>query len=88
MERKIPMRRCIGCGESKEKRELIRIVRTKEGRIFTDATGKANGRGAYVCKNKACLEKAVKNKGLDRAFKEKVSADAYEGLKKEFDGFE
>ncbi len=88
MDKKIPQRKCVGCGEAHDKKDLIRIVRSKEGIISLDESGKANGRGAYVCKKKACLERAVKTKGLDRAFKERVSSDVYEGLKKEFERFE
>ena len=88
MDKKIPQRKCVGCREAHDKKDLIRIVRSKEGVISLDESGKANGRGAYVCKKKACLERAVKTKGLDRAFKERVSSDVYEGLKKEFERFE
>lgn len=88
MDKKIPMRKCIGCGESKGKRELARIVKNAAGDIYTDTTGKADGRGAYVCKNKACVEKAFNNKGLERAFKTKIPLDVIEKLKKEFEIFE
>lgn len=63
--KKIPMRQCVGCREMKPKRELIRVIRTSEDEILIDATGKKNGRGAYICPNRECLEKADKNKGLD-----------------------
>ena len=88
MEKKIPLRRCIGCSEMKDKRELIRVVRTTEGEITIDFKGKTNGRGAYVCKNKACLEKACKSKSLERAFNIKSPLEVYDSLMKESEAFE
>ena len=88
MDKKVPMRKCIGCGESREKRELARIVRNAAGEINTDITGRASGRGAYVCKNKACVDKAFNNKGLERAFKTTIPLDVIDKLKKEFDIFD
>ncbi len=82
-ERKIPLRKCIGCGEMKDKRELVRIVRNKEGEISVDFTGKKPGRGAYICKNTACLDKAEKRKSLSRAFSSPVAPEIYEVLRKE-----
>lgn len=79
MEKKIPLRKCLGCNEMKPKRELKRIVKTKEGQIFIDDTGKANGRGTYVC-SLECAEKVVKKKALDRAFGEKIEDELYENL--------
>ncbi len=67
--KKIPTRTCTGCREEKNKKELIRIVRDKDGGVFVDLTGKQNGRGAYICHSKACLEKALKNRGLERTLK-------------------
>lgn len=67
--RKIPIRTCTGCREAKNKKDLIRIVRDKEGNVFVDTTGRKNGRGAYICPDKTCLEKAIKNKGLERTLK-------------------
>ncbi|WP_024867458.1 RNase P modulator RnpM [Butyrivibrio sp. FCS014] len=64
MQKKIPTRKCVGCGEMKEKKELIRIIKTPEGEILVDTTGKANGRGAYICSNAECFRKAVRNKAL------------------------
>lgn len=81
--RKQPQRQCIGCGQMKEKRELIRIIRTPEDAIILDTTGKKNGRGAYICPDSQCLSKVIKTKGLDRAFKMSISADVYEELKEE-----
>ena len=67
MQKKIPMRQCLGCREQKPKKELIRVVRSPEGEISLDFRGKANGRGAYVCPDPACLKKAIKAKALERA---------------------
>lgn len=77
----IPNRTCIGCNEIKPKKELIRIVKNKEGNIFIDKTGKANGRGAYLCDNIECLEKAIKTKKLERTFEMMIDAKLYEELK-------
>lgn len=82
-EKKIPMRRCVGCGESKSKRELIRIIRTPEEEIAIDTTGRKNGRGAYICPEAECLRKARRSKGLERSLKEPVPAEIYEKLEKE-----
>lgn len=79
------MRQCIGCREMKNKKEMLRVIRTPEGSIELDATGRKNGRGAYVCFSKACLEAAVKNKGLERSFKMKIPKEIHENLQKEFD---
>ena len=65
----IPLRRCVGCQEMKPKQELIRVIRTPEGILEADATGRKNGRGAYLCRNTECFDKAVKNKGLQRSLK-------------------
>lgn len=67
--KKIPTRTCTGCREEKNKKDLIRIVRNKDGEVFLDTTGKQNGRGAYICHNCECLEKALKNRGLERTLK-------------------
>lgn len=72
MPRKIPMRQCLGCREMKPKNELMRIVRTPEGNIVFDTRGKVSGRGAYVCRDAACLKKAVKSRALDRALETKI----------------
>ena len=79
--RKIPMRTCIGCREQKPKKELIRVVRNKENQIFIDLTRKANGRGAYLCRSKDCLDKAIKSKALNRAFSTEIDKETYEKLK-------
>ena len=80
MEKKLPLRLCIGCNAMKNKKEMIRIVKNEEG-INLDKTGKKNGRGAYICNNVECLEKAIKTKGLDRSFKMQVSKEVYDRLK-------
>ena len=83
MAKKIPMRMCVGCSEMKPKPELIRIVRSPEGEISLDSTGKKSGRGAYICCNKDCLKKAVKSKRLDRTFECVVPEDLYERLEEQ-----
>lgn len=83
--KKVPLRRCLGCFESKAKNELIRIVKSKEGEITLDKTGKKQGRGAYICYNKECLEKVIKTKKLDKEFDTPISNDIYENLRRDFD---
>lgn len=87
MAKKIPLRQCIGCGEMKPKKELLRILRTEDGSILLDVTGRKNGRGAYICPNAECLKKAAKSKGLERSFKMAVDSSIYEGLIKEIEAF-
>lgn len=82
-QHKTPVRLCLGCNESKDKRELIRVVKNKEGEIFIDKTGKANGRGAYICNSPGCLEKAIKAKRLSRAFSAEIPAEIYDKLREE-----
>ena len=77
----LPQRTCMGCNSKKDKKDLIRIVKNKEGVISIDKTGKANGRGAYICNNISCLEKAVKSKRLERVFETKISEEIYESLR-------
>ncbi len=88
MAKKIPLRQCVGCGEMKSKKEMMRVLKTPEDEIVLDATGKKNGRGAYLCKEKECLVRARKNKGLERSFKMKIPNEVYDNLEKEFDGLE
>ena len=76
-QKKIPMRQCLGCREMKPKKELIRVVRSPEGEISLDFRGKANGRGAYVCPDAACLKKAIKAKALERAFETAIPEEIY-----------
>ena len=83
-EKKIPLRKCTGCNEMKPKKELIRVLKTPEGDIVLDTTGKKNGRGAYLCNSLECLKKAQKNKGLERSFKMSLSDEIYANLEKEF----
>lgn len=78
MTKKIPMRMCIGCNEMKPKRELIRVVKPKEGDISLDMTGKAAGRGAYICKSAECLRLAQKSHRLEKSFSCKVAPEVYE----------
>ena len=80
MPKKIPLRQCLGCREMKPKKELIRVVRSPEGEISLDLKGKAPGRGAYVCPDKACLERARKSKALNRAFDQPVPDAVYDAL--------
>jgi predicted RNA-binding protein YlxR (DUF448 family) len=86
--KKIPMRQCIGCGEMKGKKEMMRVIKTAEDDICLDVTGKKNGRGAYLCVSKECLQKARKNKGLERSFKMSIPAEIYDTLDKEFEAIE
>lgn len=85
MNKKVPLRQCVGCGEMKNKKEMMRVIKTSEGEILLDTTGRKNGRGAYLCKQKECLEKAIKTKGLDRSFKMSIEKSVYDSLKKEYD---
>lgn len=81
--KKIPLRKCAGCGEMKPKKDMMRIIRNEEQEVMVDLSGKKNGRGAYICQNEECLKKAHKNKGLERSLKMSVSDEIYEQLKKE-----
>ena len=85
MTKKIPMRQCIGCGQMKSKKELLRILKTPEDMIILDATGRKNGRGAYLCYSGECLQRAFKTKGLERSFRMKILPEVYERLEKEFE---
>ena len=88
MAKKISMRQCVGCGEMKNKRDMMRVLKSAEGPIVLDMTGKKNGRGAYLCMNKECLVKARKNRGLERSFKMSIPAEVYEALEREFEDSE
>ena len=81
----IPLRQCIGCGEMKSKKEMIRVIKTAEGEILLDATGRKNGRGAYLCPSMECFKKAVKGRGLERSFKMAIPREVYETLEKEME---
>jgi uncharacterized protein len=86
--KKLPQRQCIGCGEMKNKKEMIRVIKTPEENIIIDATGKKNGRGAYICKSTECFRKAVKSRGLERSLKVSIPREVYEELEKELSGLE
>lgn len=81
-----PQRTCMACREMKDKNELLRVVKNNQGEIFVDTTGKANGRGAYVCKNKECFNKLKKSKGLSRAFKMQIDEEVYKKIEGEIFG--
>ena len=84
--RKVPIRRCSGCGEGKPKKELVRVVRAADGAISLDLTGKKPGRGAYICPNPACLAKARKAKRLERALEAQIPPEVYERIEQEIEG--
>ena len=86
--KKVPLRQCMGCGEMKSKREMIRVIKTPEDEILLDATGRKNGRGAYLCPAMECLKKAVKSKGLERSFKMAIPPEVYQALEKEMEKLE
>ncbi len=79
------MRRCVACHQMRDKRELIRVVKSPEGEIFIDPTGKKNGRGAYLCKDPACFDRARSSKSLNREFKTEIPAEIYEQLKEQLE---
>ena len=85
-KKKIPMRKCVGCGEMKPKKEMMRILRTEEGEFVTDTTGKKNGRGAYLCPSAQCLAKARKAKRLERALDAQIPPEVYERIEQEIEG--
>lgn len=88
MAKKPTLRTCTGCGQIRDKKEMIRIIRTPEGSIELDATGKKNGRGAYLCPSQDCLTKAARSRGLERSFKTPVPQAVYEQLSKELNEIE
>ena len=81
--KKVATRQCMGCGEKKDKKELIRVIKTPEGEIIVDFTGKKNGRGAYICNSIDCLKTAVKKKSLERSLKTQIQKEIYQELEKE-----
>lgn len=85
-ERKSPLRMCLACRQMKDKRELIRVVRSPEGAFSLDTTGKKNGRGAYLCNDAVCVKKCMKNKLLNKNFKCEIPQHVYDSLSEEFDG--
>ena len=78
------MRMCVSCREMQPKKELVRVVRTPEGAVILDTTGRANGRGAYLCKKSTCLEKAIKSRALERALETKIDTETYDTLRAQF----
>ncbi len=85
MQKKIPMRQCLGCREMKPKRELIRAVKSPDGAVSLDFKGKMPGRGAYLCPNGECLKKAMKSRALERAFSMKIPEEIYEALQRQME---
>ena len=85
MQKKIPMRQCLGCREMKPKRELIRAVKSPDGEVNLDFKGKMPGRGAYLCPNVECLKKAMKSKALERAFSVQIPEEIYEELRQQME---
>ena len=83
--KKVPLRQCIGCGEMKSKKEMIRVIKTADEEILLDATGRKNGRGAYLCPSMEGMKKAVKSKGLERSFKMAIPKEVYDALEKEME---
>ena len=86
MQKKIPQRQCMGCRERKNKRDMIRVVRSPEGNVSLDFGGKMNGRGAYICPQLDCLKKAIRSKALDRSLEVTIPQDVYDRLEKEMEG--
>ena len=86
MQKKIPQRQCMGCRERREKRQMIRVVRTPEGGVTLDFGGKMNGRGAYICPNPECLKTALRSKALDRSLEVTIPEEVYARLEKEMEG--
>ena len=82
-QKKIPMRKCTGCGEQKPKKELVRVVKTPDGEILLDLTGKTSGRGAYICNSAECLKKARKSKRIDRTFEMTIPDEVYKQMEEE-----
>ena len=85
MQKKIPMRQCVGCREMKPKKELVRVVKSPQGEISLDLRGKAPGRGAYLCPDGACLKKAIKSKALERGFEVAIPTEIYDDLTKKME---
>lgn len=86
--KKVPMRQCVGCHNMVSKREMIRVIKTSDGQIMLDATGKKNGRGAQICNARECLEKAIKSRSLERSLKAAIPSEIYDSLKEELDNIE
>ena len=88
MEKKVPLRKCLGCEEMKGKKGILRIVKSKEGEISLDFTGKKSGRGAYICRDLKCFETAKKKKAFERSLKCKIPDEVYDRLRQEIEGAE
>ena len=88
MEKKIPLRQCLGCREMKPKKELIRVVHSSDGQVTLDFRGKAQGRGAYVCRSSECLKKAIKAKAFERAFSCRIPEEVYIALNEQMESEE
>ena len=86
--KKIPMRKCVGCQEMKNKKEMLRVLKTAEGEFILDATGRKNGRGAYLCFSGKCLQEAIRNHGIERSLKTGILPEIYDSLKKEIEKIE
>lgn len=86
--KRLPQRTCLGCNEKKDKKDLIRIVKNKNGEIYIDIAGKMEGRGTYICKSEECLKKLIKNKRLSKTFEMEIPANTYEDLEKIINGGE
>lgn len=86
--KKVPMRKCVGCGKMKNKKELLRVIHTPENELILDTTGRQNGRGAYLCANMDCFQAARKNRGLERSLKMAIPEEIYEELQKEMQTIE
>ncbi|MCR5202581.1 MAG: YlxR family protein [Lachnospiraceae bacterium] len=84
VKKKEVLRQCVGCGEKKSKNELIRVIRTPEGEICIDETGKKNGRGVYICNSADCLNMAIKKKSLTRSLKCEIKDEVYDSLREKF----
>lgn len=87
-KKRVPLRKCVGCQESKSKKELIRIVRESDGGFAIDLQGHMNGRGAYICPCVDCLDQAIRRKGLERSFQMKIPEEVYDNLRKELESVE
>ena len=83
MGKKAATRQCVGCRDTFNKKDLVRIIKTPDDLIMLDATGKQNGRGSYICRNEECLKKAIRSKGIERSLKTMIPNEIYESLKKE-----
>ena len=86
--RKIPTRQCLGCNEQKPKKELLRVLRTPEGEIILDFTGKKSGRGAYICYDVKCLKKARKSKRIDKSLETEIPEEIYDKMESELEDYE